>query len=62
MQPGDSLIIYAPKLAFGQAVPCQCFVALGEVSVGDVFQAQVSADFQPFPRRVRYQPVTETPI
>ena len=62
MQPGDGLLLYAPKLVFGQAAPCQCFVALGEVSAGDVFQAPVSADFQPFRRRVRYQPVTETPI
>ena len=62
MQPGDGLVIYAPKLVFGEVAPCQCFIALGEVSDGPVFQVSVSADFQPFRRNVAYQPVTEAPI
>lgn len=62
MHPGDGLVLYAPKRVFGQSAPCQCFVALGEVSDGPVFQANVSADFQPFRRQAHYQPVTETPI
>lgn len=62
LQPGDGLLLYAPKLVFGQAAPCQCFVALGEVSEGAVFQVLVSADFQPFRRRAHYQSVTEAPI
>lgn len=62
MQPGDGLVIYAPKLKFGQTEPCQRFVALGEVSDGPVFQADINPDFQPFRRKATYQPVTETPI
>ncbi len=62
MQPGDGLVIYAPKLTYGQAAPCQCFVALGEVSDGPVFQADISPDFQPFRRKAQYQPVTDAPI
>lgn len=62
MQPGDGLVLYAPKLTYGQPTPCQCFVALGEVSDGPVFQVQVAPDFEPFRRIVHYQPVTEVPI
>ena len=62
MQPGDGLALYAPKQVYGQPAPCQCFVALGEVSEGPVYQEEVSADFQPFRRRAHYEPVTEAPI
>ncbi|GAB3040452.1 EVE domain-containing protein [Spirosoma pulveris] len=62
MQPGDGVVIYAPKRVYGQTEPYQRFVALGEVSQGPVFQAEVSADFRPFRRQVSYQSVSETPI
>lgn len=62
MQPGDGVVIYAPKRMYGQTEPYQRFVALGEVSQGPMFQAEISPDFRPFRRQVSYQPVTETPI
>lgn len=62
MQTGDGVVIYAPKRIYDQTEPCQRFVALGEVSQGSVFQADVSPDLRPFRRHVSYQPVTETPI
>jgi hypothetical protein len=62
MQPGDGVVIYAPRCVYGQTEPYQRFVAQGEVSQGLVFQAEVSPDFRPFRRLVSYQPVSETPI
>lgn len=62
LQPGDGVVLYAPKLVHVQPAPCQCFVALGEVGPAPVFQVQVTPDFAPFRRRVSYQPVTEVPI
>ena len=62
LQPGDRVVLYAPKLVHGQPAPCQCFVALGEVDSAPVFQEQVTPDFVPFRRQVSYQPVTEVPI
>ena len=62
LQPGDGLVFYAPKLVHGQPAACQCFVALGDVGPEPVFQVQVTPDFAPFRRQVRYQPVTEVPI
>ena len=61
-KPGDGLVLYAPKLTYDQSTSCQCLVVLGDVSDGPVFQVQVTPDFEPFLRAVRYQPVTEMPI
>ena len=62
MQPGDRILLYAPKLEFGSKESYQRFVALGTVAEGEVYQQDVSSDFKPFRRKVMYQPVTETPI
>ncbi|MBO2007605.1 EVE domain-containing protein [Hymenobacter negativus] len=62
MQPGDGIILYAPKLTYDQPAACQCFVALGEVSDEPVFQVYVEPGFEPFRRMVHYQPVTEVAI
>jgi hypothetical protein len=62
MQPGDRILLYAPKLTYGSAEPCQRFIGLGTVANEDVFQADVSADFQPFRRKVHYESVQEAPI
>lgn len=62
MRPGDGVLIYAPKLIFGQNEPCQRFVALGTIADEPVYQAEVTPDFKPFRRRVIYESVVETPI
>lgn len=62
MKPSDGIVLYAPRLIYGETEPYQRFVALGEVSNEPVFQAKVSSDFQPFRLKASYQPVTETPI
>ncbi|MDO7845404.1 EVE domain-containing protein [Hymenobacter sp. M29] len=62
MQPGDRVVLYAPKLTYGRSEPCQLFVGLGTVADEEVFQAHVAADFQPFRRKVLYQAVQEAPI
>lgn len=62
MQPGDRILLYAPKRAYSGKEPLQQFVGLGTVADGEVFQADVSPDFRPFRRRATYEPVTETPI
>ena len=62
MQPGDRILLYAPKREFGSKEPYQRFVGLGTVAEGDVYQADVSPAFQPFRRKATYQPVTEVPI
>lgn len=62
MQPGDGVVLYAPKLAYGAPAPCQRFVALGIVADEPIYQANVSEDFQPFRRKAVYEAIVETPI
>lgn len=62
MQPGDRILLYAPKREFGDKEPYQRFVGLGTVAEGEVYQANIDPDFQPFRRKATYQPVTEAPI
>lgn len=63
MQPGDGLLVYAPKVAFGGKEPLQRFIAVGTVADEPVYQVMVADDFQPFRRRVVYEEsVAETPI
>lgn len=62
MQPGDGVVIYAPKRIYGQTESYQRFVALGEVGQGPVFQADVSPDFRPFRRQVNYQLLPKRPF
>ena len=62
MQPGDGLVVYAPKLIYGEPTLCQRFVALGVVANEPIYQATVGDDFHPFRRKARYEAVIETPI
>jgi len=62
MQPGDGVVLYAPKLVYGAPAPCQRFVALGVVADEPVYQAVVGEDFHPFRRKAMYEAVVEIPI
>lgn len=63
MQPGDGVLIYAPRQTFGGNAPLQQFIAIGTVADEPVYQAAVADDFHPFRRRVTYEEsVTGTPI
>jgi hypothetical protein len=63
MHPGDSLLIYAPKLIVGGNAPLQQFIAIGTVADEPVYQVAASDDFHPFRRRVMYEEsVTGTPV
>ncbi|WP_324678242.1 EVE domain-containing protein [Hymenobacter sp. GOD-10R] len=62
MQPGDGIVVYAPKLVYGEPTLCQRFVALGVVTDEPIYQATVGEDFHPFRRKARYEAVIETSI
>ena len=54
MHAGDWIIYYSPKVAYGGTEPLQAFTALGEVIGDDIVQVEMSPDFKPFRRTVRY--------
>ena len=55
MHAGDRIIYYSPKNMFGGDEPLHAFTALGEVSDEEIVQVEMSPDFKPFRRKVRYQ-------
>jgi hypothetical protein len=54
LSPGDWLVYYSPRTAHPDGGPLQSFTAIGQVEDEEVFQVEVSADFRPWRRRVRY--------
>jgi len=54
MHNGDHLIYYSPKVEYGGTEPLQAFTALGEVVGDKIRQVEMSPDFKPFRRKVRY--------
>lgn len=62
IQPGDGVVIYAPRRMYGQTEPYQQFVAMCVVGQAPMFQADINPAFRPFRRQATYEAVTETPI
>jgi EVE domain len=59
---GDWVIYYSPKLKFGEAEPCQKFVAIGQVIDGEPFQVEQFPGFKPWRRKIRYERAAEADI
>ena len=59
---GDWVVYYSPKLKFGEAEPCQKFVAIGQVIDGEPFQVEQFPGFKPWRRQIRYERVVEANI
>jgi hypothetical protein len=56
MQPNDWIIYYSPTLKFGGKEPCKSFTAIGQVEPGEPYQFQMSDDFIPYRRNVKFFP------
>jgi hypothetical protein len=54
MHAGDRIIYYSPKVAFGGDEPLHAFTALGEVADEEIVQVEMTPDFKPFRRNVKY--------
>jgi len=54
LAPGDCVVYYAPAETLGGRDGLQCFVAIGRVCDGEVYQADMGGGFCPFRRAVRY--------
>jgi hypothetical protein len=59
---GDWVIYYSPKLKFGEAEPCQKFVAIGQVIDDAPFQVEQFPGFKPWRRKIRYERAAEDDI
>jgi len=54
MHAGDRIIYYSPKERYGGDEPLHAFTALGEVADEEIVQIEMSPDFKPFRRNVKY--------
>jgi EVE domain len=59
---GDGVAIYSPRTAYPDGQPLQAFTAIGTVVSGEVYQVELSPDFEPYRIDVRYETCRETPI
>jgi EVE domain len=57
MHHDDWLVYYSPKTSLTDGVPLQAFTAIGQIADDDIFQVD-EGSFQPYRRRVRYEPNT----
>jgi hypothetical protein len=62
LKAGDGLIMYSPRTAYPDGEPLQAFTAIGTVVTGDVYQVQVTPDFQPHRVDVQFVPSREAHI
>jgi predicted RNA-binding protein len=62
MRPGDWVVMYSPKNRFGGTQKCQKFTAIGQVADAPVYKQALTADFEPYRRKVNYHPCREVPI
>lgn len=62
MKPGDWLVYYSPTIRFGEKEPCRAFTAIGQVEEGEPYRFQMSEDFIPYRRNVRFFPCREASI
>ncbi len=58
----DWVIFYSPKLSYQGDEKLQAFTAIGQVSGERVYQHQVSDNFNPYRREVRFYPGKEVPF
>lgn len=54
MSENDWVIFYSPKISMNGDEKCQAFTAIGQTSGTDVYQYQMTKDFIPFRRNVKF--------
>lgn len=54
MKPNDFVIYYSGKQTMGKLDKCQEFTAIGQVKDGEIYQFQMTDDFCPFRRNIKF--------
>jgi hypothetical protein len=62
MRAKDLLVYYSPSEKFGDKTPYQCFTAIGIIQPRAVYQVEMTKDFTPFRRDVKYLEANDAPI
>ena len=62
LSSGDWIVYYSPRQEMKTGDPIQAFTALGQVLPGEPYSVQMSDDFVPSRRHVRFESVQEAAI
>lgn len=62
MKKGDWILVYSSKVTMNGNDKCQAFTAIGQVIDDDVYQFQMSRDFIPFRRNIKFYDCREISI
>ena len=62
LRAGDGLIMYSPHASYPDGAVLQLFTAVGEVTSGHIYQVEMTPDFRPYRRDVRFLKCHEVPI
>lgn len=54
MAPGDGIVFYSPVTKFQSSEKCQKFTAIGRIVDDSPYQFQMTPDFVPYRRDVKY--------
>ncbi len=62
LRAGDGLAMYSPRTSYPYGQPLQHFTAIGVVGTGEIYQVEMSKDFNPYRADVAFLKSKETPI
>lgn len=62
MKKGDYLIVYSSKITMEGNEKCQAFTAIGQVEDDNVYQYEMTDNFKPFRRNIRFIESVESSI
>ncbi|MGA8164921.1 MAG: EVE domain-containing protein [Waddliaceae bacterium] len=62
MRSNDWIVYYSPKMSLGSTQHCKSFTAIGRIKTGDIYQATMTASFNPYRIDVEYFSSNEVPI
>jgi len=62
LSKGDWIVHYASKISLEGSEPYQKFMAIGRVNDDELYQVQLSPEFQPFRRNIEFIESTEASI
>lgn len=62
LSKGDLVVFYSGKTAYPAGDPCQKFTALGRVADDEPYQVEMTSDFHPYRRNLKFYDIEEADI
>ena len=62
LNKGDLLVFYSPKTAFKNGDTLQAFTALGEITDEKPYQVEITPNFHPWRRKMRFLNSEKAPV